>query len=108
MARYNLKYLEPSPPDLEQALESGSDFGDINGPSLKRKIRDENDTLHSFRDITNVGEASVPNIKLPPSKQRKLCGQSESFEERLTRSLAKIAQEVVVLTEALVRIKRNS
>jgi hypothetical protein len=50
-------------------------------------------------------EASVPDIIFPPSKRRKLLRQSESLKEEPTRDLIKIAKEVVVLGEALVRIK---
>ncbi|KAG1863505.1 hypothetical protein C8R48DRAFT_773560 [Suillus tomentosus] len=102
MERY--KVLKLSPPDLEQALESGDgDFEDVDGLGLKRKIRNENDTVHS--DITNVRAASGPATKLPPSKRRNLGRQSESFKGELTQSLGKIAHEFVVLGGALVGIK---
>jgi hypothetical protein len=45
---------------------------------------------------------SVPDINVQPSKRRKI-GGLESLEE--TRSLLKIAKEVAVLGEALVRMK---
>jgi hypothetical protein len=45
---------------------------------------------------------SVPDINVQSSKRRKI-GGLESLEE--TRSLLKIAKEVVVLGEALVRMK---
>lgn len=52
-----------------------------------------------------MSEASVPDIKLPPSKRRKLGSQSEAFEEVPTRDLIKLAKEVVILGEALVKMK---
>lgn len=62
--------------------------------------------LDSFFDnITNVqAAASVPAIELPPSKRRKL-GRHEPLDGILTQSLARIVQEVVLLSEALIRIK---
>ncbi|KAG1855141.1 hypothetical protein C8R48DRAFT_675440 [Suillus tomentosus] len=103
MERY--KFLKYSPPDPEHALESGNDNPIIiDVLNAKRKIRDENDnTLHSsFQDITNVQAASVPVIELPPAKRRKLRRQSELSERK---SLAKVAQEIAVVREALGRIQ---
>ncbi|KIK31834.1 hypothetical protein CY34DRAFT_19521 [Suillus luteus UH-Slu-Lm8-n1] len=87
------------------ALEPlNGNLGNIDESSLKRKMRDENETLH-IRDITNAWEASVPAIELPPSKRMKLDKPSESFEERLARSRVKIVQEVFLVLKALDRIK---
>jgi hypothetical protein len=52
-------------------------------------------------------EVSVPGIELPQSKRRKLKRQSESFKEGPPRSLIKVAKEVVVLGEALLRMKKD-
>ncbi|KAG1862612.1 hypothetical protein F4604DRAFT_1683762 [Suillus subluteus] len=86
--RYKYPKPEPSPSDLEQASEAGNGDGDsedIGASSLKRKILHGDDTVDSIsRDITAMWEVSVPNIKLLPSKHRKLGRQSESFEEGST------------------------
>ncbi|KAG2739247.1 hypothetical protein P692DRAFT_20881944 [Suillus brevipes Sb2] len=107
MARYKYRKPSPSPSDLQQASESGNgNFGDIRAISLKQKAPDENDTSDDIsREITAMWEPSVPSvpdINVQSSKRRKI-GGLESLEE--TRSLLKIAKEVVVLGEALVRMK---
>ncbi|KAG2035447.1 hypothetical protein BDR03DRAFT_1012621 [Suillus americanus] len=103
------KYLKLLLPELEQALESSnSDPGNNSVSSPKRKIHDENDTLRNFfQDITDVRAASVPVIELPPSKRTKLGRKSKLFKGELTQSIAKVAQEIVVVREALGRIKEN-
>jgi hypothetical protein len=60
-----------------------------------------------FQDITDVRAASVPVIELPPSKRTKLGRKSELFKGELTQSMAKVAQEIAVVREALGRIKEN-
>ncbi|KAG1759738.1 hypothetical protein EDD22DRAFT_849043 [Suillus occidentalis] len=111
MARY--KYPEPEPEpepsNLEQASEVGGGDDDSKGigaSSLKWKILHEDDIVHSIsRDITAMSEALLPDTKLPPSKRRKLGRQFELFEEVPTQDLIKLAKEVVILGEALVRMK---
>ncbi|KAG2128421.1 hypothetical protein BD769DRAFT_1387465 [Suillus cothurnatus] len=101
-----LKLLKFLPPDGEQALESGNDhLGNIDMLRPKQKKREENNTLHSFfEDTTNVWAASVPATGLSPLKRRKLRRQSEMFEEG---SIAKVAQEIAVVREALGRIQKD-
>jgi len=50
-----------------------------------------------------VWAASVPATGLSPLKHRKLRRQSEMFEEE---SIAKVAQEIAVVREALGRIQK--
>jgi hypothetical protein len=47
----------------------------------------------------------VPATEHPPSKRMKLDKPSESFEERLARSRAKILQQIGFVLEALDRIQ---
>lgn len=47
----------------------------------------------------------MPNIKLPPSKHRKLSEQSELFEEGVTQPLVELTKEIVVLGEKLLKAK---
>jgi hypothetical protein len=64
--------------------------------------------LHSpFQDATNAQVASVPAIKSPPSKCRKLRKRSEIIEAGLIQSLAKVAEEVTAMREALGKIKED-
>jgi hypothetical protein len=64
--------------------------------------------LHSpFQDVTNARVASVPAIKSPPSKRRKLRKRSEMIEAGLIQSLAKVAEEVTAMREALGKIKED-
>lgn len=60
-----------------------------------------------FRDVTNAQVASVPASKPSPSKRKKLGTQSELFEGGLVQSLAKVAEEVAVMREALGKIKED-
>ncbi|KAG1763583.1 hypothetical protein EDD22DRAFT_952189, partial [Suillus occidentalis] len=102
-------HIQPSPPNLEQALDSGNDdHKNTDALSSKRKIRDKSDALHSpFQDVTNAQVASVPAIKSPPSKRRKLRKRSEIIEAGLIQSLAKVAEEVTAMREALGKIKED-
>ncbi|KAG1896063.1 uncharacterized protein F5891DRAFT_983766 [Suillus fuscotomentosus] len=67
MERY--KVLKLSPPDLEQALESGDgDFEDVNGLGLKRKIRNEND--RHYQHVSSIrARHETPAIKTQEPQQ---------------------------------------
>ncbi|KAG1902234.1 uncharacterized protein F5891DRAFT_978936 [Suillus fuscotomentosus] len=100
MERY--KYLKLSPPDLVEQCVLSFFINPVN------EVLTTAQTLHSSsRDITDMQTGSVPDIKLPLSKCRKLGEQSESFKGGLAQSLVEIRQEVVVLGEALIKVKKG-
>ncbi|KAG1898640.1 uncharacterized protein F5891DRAFT_981787 [Suillus fuscotomentosus] len=88
---------EQPEPQLEAPSQDGLE--DADESHRKRKRSEDNGTPCNLgRDVTNARATSVPIIKLPPEKRRKI----GIFEGGL---VAKVMQEVVGVREAMSRIE---